>query len=281
VVWFQVPIGGFAAAIFFFLVHLRPAETELRPIVQKIKGLDATGLTLFAAAMIMLLLALNWGGTAYPWNSSTIIGLLVGSGIAFGLFVPWQLYMKDDALVPPRLFTAHRNVALICLSAFFVNGPFQLVIYWLPIWFQAVLGVSPTQSGIDYFPTVISDVLAALLGSGIVMSLGYWNPFLLFAEVMVCLGGGLLSTLYPTISAGHWIGYQIFGGIGYSLVTNMVCPNLHEPHILCDCRLGKSLSQNFPFLIRYGVRKYSPWHIADDYTLTRPIWGCKLLCQKT
>jgi hypothetical protein len=39
---------------------------------------------------------------------------------------------------------------------------------------------------------------------------------------MVCLGAGLLTTLRPGISDGHWIGYRIFGGIGYSLASNMV-----------------------------------------------------------
>ena len=59
------------------------------------------------------------------------------------------------------------------------------------------------------------------MGAGIVMQLGLWNPFLLFAEAMVCLGAGLLTALHPSISNGHWIGYQIFGGIGYSLASNL------------------------------------------------------------
>lgn len=103
-----------------------------------------------------------------------------------------------------------------------MNGPFQIIIYWLPIWFQGVLAATPTQSGVNFFPTVISDVLAAVIGAGIVTQLGWWNPFMLLAELLVCLGGGLLTTIYPNISGAHWIGYQIFGGIGYSLASNLV-----------------------------------------------------------
>jgi hypothetical protein len=101
----------------------------------------------------------------------------------------------------------NQNPPLICAASFFINGPFQLIIYWLPIWFQGVLGTTPTQSGENYFPTVVSDVLAVLIGSGIVMKLGWWNPFLLLAEVFVCIGGGLLSTIYPDVSSSHWFGY--------------------------------------------------------------------------
>ncbi|KAM0798244.1 hypothetical protein BDR22DRAFT_913968 [Usnea florida] len=124
------------------------------------------------------------------------------------------------ALIPPKLFN-NRNASLIFSSSIFVNGPFQAIVYWLPIWFQAVLGVNPEASGIRYLPTVISDALSSMIGAGIVMQLGIWNPFLLFAEVMVCIGGGLLTTIHPGISDGHWIGYQIFGGIGYSLASNL------------------------------------------------------------
>ncbi|KAI0477870.1 MFS general substrate transporter [Xylariaceae sp. FL0804] len=219
--YINLPIGGAAGLAFFVLVHLNPSETEKKPIGAKLRSLDGVGLLLFGGSIVMLLLALQWGGVEYAWSSSVIIGQFVGFAVVFLLFIIWDIRRGENALIPSRLFTVNRNPALLCAAAFFVNGPFQIIIYWLPIWFQGVLGVTPTQSGIDFFPTVISDVLAAFIGSAIVMQLGWWNPFLLFAEAMVCLGGGLLTTIYPTISSGHWIGYQIFGGIGYSLASNL------------------------------------------------------------
>ncbi|KAI2601789.1 major facilitator superfamily domain-containing protein [Hypoxylon sp. NC1633] len=220
--YINLPIGGFAAALFLVLVRVTTSSNvKQQSIINRLKSLDGLGFLLFAGSLTMLLLALQWGGTEFSWNSSTIVGLFVGFVVVSALFIPWQLRLQDEALIPPRLFRSHRNVWLICASSFFVNGPFQTIIYWLPIWFQAVLGVSPTQSGVDYLPTVISDVLASFIGSAIVMQLGYWNPFLLLGECFVSIGGGLLSTIYPSVSTGRWIGFQIFGGVGYSLVTNL------------------------------------------------------------
>lgn len=218
----QLPIGGASALVFFLLVHLKAAKTENLSLRQKLDNTDLIGFSLLAGSLTMLLIALNWGGTLYNWSSPTIVGLLVGAVVIMGIFVPWQLYRRDNALVPPRLFAVNRNPAILCTAAFFVSGPFQIVIYWLPIWFQCVLGSSPMQSGINYFPTVVSDTLAAFIGSGLVMKFGWWNPFLLFAEAMVCVGAGLLSTIYPNISGAHWVGYQIFGGVGYSLAISLV-----------------------------------------------------------
>ncbi|KAI1114207.1 major facilitator superfamily domain-containing protein [Nemania sp. NC0429] len=219
--YINLPIGGFSAGLFLLLVHIRDHIPKDTTLLKQLKGLDAIGFILFAGSTTMLLLPLQWGGVTYPWNSSITIGLFVGAGVTFALFIFWQLRQQDNALIPPRLFSSHRNTWLICISSFFLNGPFQIVIYWLPIWFQAIRGVSPTQSGIDYLPTVISDVLASFIGSGIVMALGFWNPFLLLANAFVSIGGGLLSTFYPGISTAKVIGYQIFGGIGYSLATNL------------------------------------------------------------
>ncbi|KUI56677.1 Putative HC-toxin efflux carrier TOXA [Cytospora mali] len=219
--YINLPIGGASAAIFFLLVHIKPAEIAQQPIKVKLQSLDFLGLALLAGSITMLLLALQWGGVDFAWSSSVIIGLLIGFGVVIILFIIWTIRRGDGALIPPRLFTVNRNPAIICAAAFFVNGPFQVIIYWLPVWFQGVLGASPVRSGINFFPTVVSDVLAAFIGSAIVTQLGWWNPFLLFAEVMVCIGGGLLTTIYPNISGAHWVGYQIFGGIGYSLASNL------------------------------------------------------------
>lgn len=78
------------------------------------------------------------------------------------------------------------------------------------------------SSEVRYLPTVISDVLTSVVGSIIVMKLGNSNPFLLFGIAMMSIGSGLLTTLYPRIPDGNWIGFQILCGIGYSLVINMV-----------------------------------------------------------
>lgn len=107
-------------------LKLKPASTEMGPLTEKLKSLDAIGFTLFAGSVTMLLLALQWGGTTYAWKSSVVIGLFIGFGIVMSVFAVWQTYLQDDALIPPKIST-NRNVALIFLSALLANGPFQTV----------------------------------------------------------------------------------------------------------------------------------------------------------
>lgn len=219
--YINLPIGGASAAVVFLFLNVHEAATEKAPLAKKIRRLDGLGFMLFAGFVTMLLLAFQWGGTAYSWKSSIIIGLFMGAGALWPTFIVWQLRLKENALIPPEIFN-NRNFSLVFVSALFSSGPFQTVVYWLPIWFQAILEVSPTQSGIRYLPTVISDVLTSFIGAGLVQAFGWWNPFLLFGLAMLSIGCGLLTTLYPAISDGRWIGSQILCGIGYSLVLVMV-----------------------------------------------------------
>ena len=58
--------------------------------------MDLPGASIFIAAIVCLLLALQWGGTKYPWSHSTVWGCLLGSGLLLLVFLAWQLRLGDE-----------------------------------------------------------------------------------------------------------------------------------------------------------------------------------------
>jgi hypothetical protein len=58
---------------------------------------DPIGTVLFVPAIICLLLALQWGGTEYAWNSGRIIALFVVFGVCIVFFCVDQWWMGDEA----------------------------------------------------------------------------------------------------------------------------------------------------------------------------------------
>lgn len=231
--WINLPAGGVSIALIVFFLRLQQAATEQTPLRKKVQGLDLVGFTLFAGAITMLLLALQWGGVVYRWRSSVIIGLFVGFGLVSALFLGWQWYAGDSALVPPRLFH-YRTVILAFGACLIAPGGVATIIYYLPIWFQAVRGATPISSGLRYLPSVISDVLTSIIGGAMVMNVGWYNPFYIFGVAILSIGSGLLTTLTPTTGAGKWIGYQILTGSGYSFMVTM-------PHIALQAVLPPDL----------------------------------------
>jgi len=44
--------------------------------------------------------------------------------------------------------------------------------------------------------------------------LGYFTPWMIGGCVLLCIGGGLLTTLQPDTGHAKWLGYQILAGMG-------------------------------------------------------------------
>jgi len=232
--WINLPAGGVSIVLMMLFLHLQKSPLEMTPLKTKLRNLDLLGFSLFAGSSLMLLLALQWGGVVYDWKSSAVIGLLVGFGVVFMIFIGSQWYIGDMALIPPKLFH-YRTVILAFGACLLGPGGVATIIYYLPIWFQAVQGATPISSGIRYLPSVLSDVLTSIIGGGIVMSVGWYNPFYIFGVGILAIGSGLLSTLSPTTDAGKWIGYQILTGSGYSFMVTMVSADHNAEEAKIDC----------------------------------------------
>jgi hypothetical protein len=132
--------------------------------------LDLVGFALFAPSVIMLLLALNWGGNTYPWESVTVVFLLWGAFVTFCIFLSWENQKGEDAMIPLSILHG-RIVASSCITGFFQSGAIVEMTYFLPLWFQTVKGDTPTMSGIHILPTVGCQILFAAIAGIISMSL--------------------------------------------------------------------------------------------------------------
>lgn len=128
--YINLPIGGVAiVAIVFFLHVNRVNNPEKLGLRTRLGELDFIGTAALIPAVIMLLLALQWGGTDYAWNSAQIIGLFCGFGVLTIIFVGIQLWKGDKGTLPPRLFKNRDVLCAMGFAFFFGAGYFSLVYY--------------------------------------------------------------------------------------------------------------------------------------------------------
>ena len=160
--YINLPCGALTLILLTFLFHPKTKEsTELSPF-QRLKQLDIIGLCLFAPAVTMLLLALQWGGEKYAWNTAIPIGLLCGFVVCSIIFATWQWYKQDAASIPPSVFL-DRTVFFGSMAGLFAFSGIQIYAYYLPTWFQVINGVDPTTSGVYTLPQVLGTVIASLI----------------------------------------------------------------------------------------------------------------------
>jgi len=112
----SLPIGAVSIVVIYFFLRIpRENNPDNLSVTQRILKLDLIGASILVPAVICLLLALQWGGSTYPWNNSRIIGLFIGFGLLTIIFVYTQIRLGDRGTLPPRLFK-NRNV--VCALAF-------------------------------------------------------------------------------------------------------------------------------------------------------------------
>ncbi|KAL0775964.1 hypothetical protein CaCOL14_007251 [Colletotrichum acutatum] len=159
--YINLPIGAVTAAM-LFLIHIPSKITKPVSFLQIPRHLDLPGFTLFAPAAIMFLLALQFGGNDYSWDSSVVIGLFVGAAVTAGLFIFWEHREGDDkAMVPMGLFK-NRIVLTSSLVGALNMSITQVSSYYIPMYFQSVKGETPFRGGVHFLPTIIAQLVFAV-----------------------------------------------------------------------------------------------------------------------
>ncbi|MCJ1283794.1 hypothetical protein MMC26_003125 [Xylographa opegraphella] len=215
--YLNLPIGGLTIVIILLFLEITGDEKKkVLSFHEQVDQLDPIGTVCLLSGTVCLLLALQWGGSIYAWKSGRIIALLVIFGVLAVAFVGVQIWLQEKATVPPRIAN-NRSVSGSAFWSFCTTGSLTVIITYLPIWFQAIQGVSAVESGIRLLPLILALVIASLLAGGLVSRIGYYAPFLIAGTVILSVGTGLLTTWTVTTSEPKWLGFQIIVGFGIGL----------------------------------------------------------------
>ena len=171
--WINLPFGAVTAIVIIFLVHLPANPNAARSTPREfLFKFDILGTILLIPWIISLLLALQWGGTLHPWSSWRIILLLIIFAVFFIAWCASQVYQGDRATVPLRILK--RRTMISAVWYMFLNfACFFLIIYYVPIWFQAARGESAYWSGINFLTTSAASAVLVIASGYLVRLLHY------------------------------------------------------------------------------------------------------------
>lgn len=101
--YINLPAAAAPTAVLLCLKLPSTPSSHAKRQIEKLRQLDLLGFFLLAPAVLCLLLALQWGGTAYRWDSVRIIVLFVLAAAIFSVFCVNQHRKQNAAMLPPRL----------------------------------------------------------------------------------------------------------------------------------------------------------------------------------
>jgi EmrB/QacA subfamily drug resistance transporter len=150
--WINLPLG--LAALWMTDRALRKLPRHDRP-----HRLDFLGAVLMVLAAQSQMLAMSWGGTRYGWVSAPIAGLLAVSVVLWLLF-GWRVAKAPEPFIPLAVLR-EPVVGAATAAGFFSIGTIIGLSIFLPLYFELVLGFSPSGSG----TALIVFLAAATAGS--------------------------------------------------------------------------------------------------------------------
>jgi EmrB/QacA subfamily drug resistance transporter len=219
--YINVPVG---IAAFVLISRFMPT------IRGKKQAIDYLGAGLLAGGLTGLMLALVWGGNQYAWQSFEVIGLLALALALLAGFVWTEQFHAKAPILPMELFK-NSIFRLSTLIVFLIGMAMFGAILYIPLFAQAVLGRSATNSGIILMPMVLSIVLTSVITGQLVSKTGKYKRITVFGMAMVT--GGLLwfSTLSTSSTSLDLIVRMISVGIGLGVampIFNTIVQNAFD-----------------------------------------------------
>lgn len=192
--YINLPTAGSMTVALFFALHIKKSDTK---ILEGLRRIDFVGVILSIAATCLFLLALDWGGTKYPWNSAVIIVFFVLSVLLYAVFFIYEHFWAVEPLMPPRLFKT-RTRSMSFAASFCHAITFMGIIYYLPFLFQAVYGASAIIASLYVLPQALIMGATTALGGLIISKLGRYVEMMRAGLGFTTVFIGLLSTLTTT-----------------------------------------------------------------------------------
>lgn len=179
------------------------------------------------------MIPLTWGGIMYSWTSwRTLLPLIIGA-VGLGMFVLYERFIAEEPVI--RLSVFGTRTGIVTYFGAFVHGvlvrvtfPYaaeitdnahttsQLwsILYYEPLYYQAIKNLSPTMSGVATFPQTFTVVPGSIVCGLIVTKTGAYRWSLWLGWIITTLGVGILYLLDVQTSTVQWIFINIVNGVG-------------------------------------------------------------------
>jgi EmrB/QacA subfamily drug resistance transporter len=188
--YINLPLGILAMVV---LGAVLPSQKNLTR-----HAIDYAGAGLLAIVLAAVVLIADLGGTAYPWSSPVITGMIATTVVGLALFIIVESRAAEPVL-PLRLF-ANRTMWVASLVGFIVGFGLFGVVTYLPLYLQVVKGSSPTLSGMQMLPLMAGLPLTAILSGQIISRTGRYRIFPVVGTAISVVGMFMFARL--TLDSG-------------------------------------------------------------------------------
>ncbi|KAH9879394.1 hypothetical protein J1614_002834 [Plenodomus biglobosus] len=212
--WINLPFLGLGAVLISIFLKLNQKHGSF---LTKLREIDWIGMVLFLASTTGFLIPVTWGGVQYPWDSWRTLVPLIVCAAGMIAFVIHQEYFAPNPLIRTSVFKT-TSAAILFTSTVFHGIILWGILYYMPLYFEAVKGMGPILAGISMFPWTFT-VAPASVATGIAIAVtGRYLWANRLGWFLATLGFGILIMLKPETSTVSWVFLNLVGGLGTGIL---------------------------------------------------------------
>ncbi|GAA5958888.1 hypothetical protein JCM3765_000766 [Sporobolomyces pararoseus] len=213
--WFfymNLPLCGVALTLVILFLNVKTPQTTLR---EKFAQIDWFTI-LFIAASTSAIIGLTWGGSTYSWSSGRVLAPLILGLLGLAVFVYLEKFAKHPTVPFPILTT--RTAIAGYITTFLHSVVVLAVLYFLPVYFQAVKDQSAIQSGVSTFSLSFTIAPFAMIAGVSVGITGHYKLQNNIGWALASIGLGLMTLIKYDSNKAVWVGYPVVVGIGIGML---------------------------------------------------------------
>ena len=211
----NVPIGLIALFIVGRTLHI--------PNFQRVNhSIDWLGAISLTVGLIPLLLVAQ-EGRIWGWTSVESIACYLIGITSLILFVIFENKMKDEAILPLRLFK-DKTFSLISVVGVITGAGMFGGLAMLPLYLQIVGGSSPTKAGLELLPLTLGIMTGSIISGRVISKTGKYKIFPVIGTILLTATLFLMTT-FNADTKYWWIAIlsYLFGvGLGHVLQPTVI-----------------------------------------------------------
>lgn len=209
--YINLPVGAVTLAL---LVLVLKVPFERRPMRDTLRSVDWVGSVLIVGGTVMFLYGLESGSSGIqPWSSALVVGLLVTGVLTIALFVAYEGHIATDPVLLVKIFAT--RATLLCLGVSACHAiVFIAFDYFLPLYFQRVIGLRPIRSGLLLFALVIPLSIMASATGFYLKKTGNFKLAMWSGLGIMTVGTGLFISFDAHIVWAKLVVFQFIAGLG-------------------------------------------------------------------
>lgn len=211
--YLNICIGALFAPVYIFILPGFDPRGQQK-FWSRFREFDYPGAVLSIATLVCIIMAINFGGTLYAWNSGPIIALFVLAGVLALVFALQQsrpFLTKAAHRVFPVAFLKNKEAVLLFILMSVCNAGGFIPVYYIPTYFQFTRGDSPLNSAVRLLPLITLVSFTILVNGGVLSKGGYYQPWYIGGSSLALAGSALLCkllTLEITCAATYISSYR-------------------------------------------------------------------------